>query len=194
MSTWNPSQYDEKWIEMAADGKDPHGEVAFVQRALTRHSRNHDGLVLDAGCGTGRVAVELAVRGYNVHGTDVEESMLAHARSKSPELSWHLGNLALIALPAVFHTIVMAGNVILFVDEGDRPAVLNNVARHVEQGGLVIAGFQLARPDGRRVPLTDWDRWSEASGLELIERFSSWDEDPFDADQHDYAVSVHRRV
>ncbi len=192
MSNWNPSNYDRKWAEMAADGKDPHGEVAFIQRALNRHNRDHAGPVLDAGCGTGRVAVELAARGYDVHGTDLDESMLGHARSKAPELPWHLGNLALIELPIVFHTIVMAGNVILFVDESDRPEAIANVARHVEPGGLVIAGFQLARPDGRRVALHDWDRWTSAVGLNLVERFSTWDDDPFE-DDHDYAVSVHRR-
>ena len=191
MSNWNPSHYDRKWDEMAADGKDPHGEVAFVQRAITRHGRDHRGLVLDAGCGTGRVAVELAARGYNVHGTDVDESMLSHARSKSPDVPWHLGNLAVIELSAVFHTIVMAGNVILFVDESDRAGAIANVARHLEPGGLVIAGFQLARADGRRVSLEDWDRWTAAVGLALIERFSTWDEEPF-VNAHDYVVSVHR--
>ena len=211
VSTWNPSHYDKKWAEMAADGQDPHGEVAFVQRALNRHGRDRSGVILDAGCGTGRVAVELAARGYNVHGTDVDESMLTHARSKSPALSWHLGNLADIEFPLVFHTVVMAGNVILFVDEIDRPSVVANVARYVELGGLVIAGFQLARPDGRRVTLNDWDRWTEAVGLPLIERFSTWDEDPFAegpdgsdvstgsdvsdvSDVSDYVVSVHRRT
>ncbi len=197
MSKWNPANYDRAWKALADAGKDPHGEVAFVERALTRHLGSHGPRtggepILDAGCGTGRVAIELATRGYDVGGTDVDESMLAHAKSKSPDLKWHLGSLAAIAIPGTFATIVMAGNVILFVDELDRQHVVTNVARHLNFGGYLIAGFQLQRDDGRRVSLSDWDTWTSAAGLALVERFATWDEDPF-TPTDDYAVSVHRR-
>ena len=61
--------YDEKWRQMAAAGQDPHGEVAFVQRFEPTR-------VLDAGCGTGRVAIELDRRGVDVVGFDLDLSML----------------------------------------------------------------------------------------------------------------------
>src|SRR5262249_53540301 len=44
--------------------------------------------VLDAGCGTGRVAIELARRGFSVVGLDSDTVMLDTARAKAPELSW----------------------------------------------------------------------------------------------------------
>jgi 2-polyprenyl-3-methyl-5-hydroxy-6-metoxy-1,4-benzoquinol methylase len=189
---WDPEAYDHAWTAMAESGKDAHGEVAFVERLLVRHGLPRDGRLLDAGCGTGRVAIELSRRGYLVHGTDVDPDMLGHAAAKMPELPWHLGSLAEVALPHTFHAVVMAGNVILFVDERDRAAVIANVAAHLQPGGLLVAGFQLARADGRRVPLARWDGWAEAHGLELVERHATWDEDPWTPDS-DYAVSVHRR-
>lgn len=50
---------------MAATGADVHGEATFV-RAYAPAS------VLDAGCGTGRVAIELARHGIEVVGVDVD--------------------------------------------------------------------------------------------------------------------------
>ena len=50
--------YDDKWKRMAAAGENPHGEVDFVMRF-------NPSSVLDAGCGTGRVAIELARRGID---------------------------------------------------------------------------------------------------------------------------------
>ena len=44
--------------------------------------------MLDAGCGTGRVAIELAHRGFSVVGIDSDAAMLHTARAKAPELSW----------------------------------------------------------------------------------------------------------
>ena len=47
------SDYDERWVEMARRGQSVHGEANFVSVFQPR-------TVLDAGCGTGRVAIELA--------------------------------------------------------------------------------------------------------------------------------------
>ncbi len=196
-SRWDPSSYDQAWARMAADGKDPHGEVAFVQRMAERHGLAPTGpggrhSMLDAGCGTGRVAVELDRRGLHVVGTDIDTTMLDAARAKAPHLRWEQADLAGLDLAATFDAIVMAGNVILFVEPPSRAAVLPSVARHLRPGGLLVAGFQLARPDGRRVALIEWDAWASDAGLEVVERFATWDEDPYHHGT-DYAVSVHRR-
>lgn len=189
--SWQPQNYDQAWERMAASGKDPHGEVAFLERLAQRHS--HDlGQVLDAGCGTGRVAIELARRGYSAEGTDIDTDMLGHARSKAPHIPWHLANLASIDLGARFDTIVAAGNVILFVDPGERGAAVTGLARVAKPGGYLVAGFQLNRDDGRRVGIDEWRGWLGDAGLVEREHFSSWDDDAFTASS-DYVVTVHRR-
>ena len=50
--------------------------------------------VLDAGCGTGRVAIELARHGVDVVGVDVDASMIGEARRRAPELEWVEADLA----------------------------------------------------------------------------------------------------
>lgn len=176
---------------MQAAGKDPHGEVAFFERLRTRHP-GITGPILDAGCGTGRVAIELARRGYDVQGTDVDSDMLGHAQAKSPLIRWHLGDLATIDLATHFGLVIMAGNVILFVDKTHRASVVENIARLLAPGGWLVAGVQLARADGRHAPVGDWDVWTSVAGLDLVERWSSWDDDPW-VTTSDYVVSVHRR-
>jgi SAM-dependent methyltransferase len=188
--TWDPTTYDDAWANMAAAGKDPHGEVAFIQRFMARRNVPQTISILDAGCGTGRVAIELDRRGYAVEATDIDDAMLAEANRKAPHLPWTKANLAQLNLGRTFDLVTMAGNVILFVDPNDRPLVASAIRAHLGVGGYLVAGMQLAREDGKRVPLTDWDEWMTAAGFALVERFATWDDDPWH-DSADYVVSVH---
>jgi ubiquinone/menaquinone biosynthesis C-methylase UbiE len=54
--------------------------------------------VLDAGCGTGRVAIELARRGIEIVGVDIDPGMLGSARRKAPELTWIEADLATVTV------------------------------------------------------------------------------------------------
>jgi SAM-dependent methyltransferase len=191
MTAWDPATYDEQWKKMEAAGKDPHGEVAFVQRLLARRSLPQSVSILDAGCGTGRVAAEFDKRGYLVEGTDVDDDMLGEATNKAPHLQWTKANLAQLDLGRAFDLVILAGNVILFVDEADRPSVAPALRAHTKNTGLVVAGMQLAREDGRRVAVSQWDAWMTSAGFSLAERFSTWDEGPWH-DASDYVVSVHQ--
>jgi SAM-dependent methyltransferase len=179
-------EYDARWASLSAQGKDPHGEAAFVLRYAPR-------TVLDAGCGTGRVAIELARRGVAVVGVDLDPGMLAAARRKAPELEWIDGDLAMLDLRAAggdrrtFDVVVLAGNVMIFVAPGTESLVLTRLTEHLAPGGRLIAGFQLG---AGRLPLAEYDRLAGACGLALEARFSTWDGDPFDG-AGAYAVSVH---
>ena len=101
-------QYDERWRRMAAGGQNPHGEADLV-------SRYAPASVLDAGCGTGRVAIELAARGIDVVGVDVDETMLAAARAKAASIAWVAAVLAALALDRTFELVALPGNVMIFV-------------------------------------------------------------------------------
>ena len=99
--------------------------------------------VLDAGCGTGRVGRELARRGIEVTGVDIDPEMLGTARAKAPDSDWRLADLATVDLGRTFDAIVLAGNVMIFLAPGSEPAVVANLARHLAPRGVLIAGFQL---------------------------------------------------
>jgi SAM-dependent methyltransferase len=173
--------YDQRWEALEAAGHNVHGEADFVQALQPRS-------VLDAGCGTGRVAVELARRGLAVTGVDVDASMLEVARSKGPDLPWILGDLAHVDLGRTFDVVVLAGNVMIFLAPATEALVLANMARHVAPGGALVAGFSL---EPGRLDLATYDAQAGAAGLALAERWATWDRRPYQ--NGDYAVSVHRR-
>jgi 2-polyprenyl-3-methyl-5-hydroxy-6-metoxy-1,4-benzoquinol methylase len=181
-------EYDRRFSAMAESGVNPHGEAQFIESL-------GPGSVLDAGCGTGRVARELAKSGIRVVGADVDPSMLDTARRQAPMLSWYLTDLCDLDLQdskgnqQEFDVVVTAGNVMLFVRAGSERETVQRCANHLRYGGALVSGFQL-RSDG--YSLEEYDADCAAAGLELVERFSSWHRDPFVDD--DYAVSVHRRA
>src|SRR5690242_4255297 len=89
-------RYDERFRELEARGVDVHGEASCVEALLRAEpiATSRAPSVLDAGCGTGRVAIELAARGFDVLGVDLDPAMLDEARRKAPGLEWVLGDLA----------------------------------------------------------------------------------------------------
>jgi SAM-dependent methyltransferase len=183
MEKWDGEAYQARFDRLAASGLDVHGEAGFVA-ALDPAPAT----VLDAGCGTGRVAIELAGRGMTVVGVDVDRSMLDRARRAVPDVEWVEHDLATLDLGRVFDVVVMAGNVPLFTPTGTQAGLVAGCARHVVPGGALVAGFQL----GRGYELADYDAHCRAAGLELSERYATWDRGPFGAGG-DYAVSIHRR-
>jgi len=56
------------------------GEVDFIEHEINFDKTKR---ILDIGCGTGRHAIELAKRGYQVVGVDLSESQLKRAREKA---------------------------------------------------------------------------------------------------------------
>lgn len=154
--------------------------------------------MLDAGCGSGRVAVELARHGIEVVGVDVDASMIAEARRRAPGLEWVQADLATLDLGRLFDVVVLAGNVPLFCPPSDRPALVGACAAHVAPGGALVAGFQLDRtlragPQADHgYGLDEYDSACRVAGLTLEARWATWDRRPF-VEGGDYAVSVHRR-
>src|SRR5574338_891782 len=131
-------EYEAQYEAEAAAGNDVHGEANFVCAYEPRS-------VLDAGCGTGRVGRELARRGIDVAGVDLDAEMLETARRKAPDVAWCEGDLASMDLARAFDVAVAAGNVMIFLTPGSEARVLENIARHLAPGGRLIAGFQLWR-------------------------------------------------
>ena len=175
------ADYDARWAAMAERGESVHGEADLIHSFAPRS-------VLDAGCGTGRVAIELAARGVEVVGVDLDPSMLAEARAKATHLRWVEADLADVALGRTFDVVALPGNVMIFVHPGTEAAVVRSLAEHVAADGLLVAGFQL----GRGYTLDRYDADCAAAGMELVARYATWHRDRFEGGN--YAVSVHRHA
>lgn len=163
--------YAETFRKLAASGVDVHGEAAYVAALVQPGAR-----VLDAGCGTGRVGAELAVRGYEVVGVDSDASMLAMAPVVTGAL-WRQQDLVSFDEPAGYDLIVAAGNVMVYLADGTGPEVVARLARALRPGALLVSGWRTdqAEADGRPVlAVSTYDQWTAAAGLSPVARHSTW--------------------
>lgn len=176
------ADYDARMAKVEATGQYMHGEADRVQSHAPAS-------VLDAGCGTGRVAVELARRGLDVVGVDLDPSMLSAAQAKSADVKWVQADLADLDLGRTFDVVLAAGNVMIFLTPGTEATVTARLAAHLTPGGVMVCGFSLA---GDHLSLADHHAHCAAAGLEPVDDLATWEGAPYDGG--DYVVSTHRRV
>ncbi|HPV89263.1 MAG TPA: class I SAM-dependent methyltransferase [Ornithinibacter sp.] len=187
------AEYRKRFLDLEEAGTDIHGEARFVTTLVPPPSR-----VLDAGCGFGRVASKLTRLGHTAIGVDADEHLIELAREDA-DTRFFVADLSTLNLRAEqeFHCVVMAGNVVPYLADGTLAAVLERLSSHLAPGGYLVAGFGLsgsALPENAApVSLRVYDRLAEAAGLSFINRYATWDREPFAAGGS-YAVSVHRRT
>ena len=98
--------------------------------------------LLDAGCGTGRYAIELARRGYVVHGIDQSEELIGIATTSAVDgrptrLSFAVGDIR--HLPARRYDAILCRGVLNdLIDDESRGAVFASFARALRPGGVLI--------------------------------------------------------
>lgn len=185
----NPQQaknYIETFAKLRTAGKDLHGEARFVDTLLPRQGR-----VLDAGCGTGRVGGELALRSHTVIGIDLDLELLNQARIDFPNSTWLHGDLSTFELmgdnlqPKVFEAIICTGNVLPFLAPGTSGAVLKNLAKHLAADGRLVIGFSLEKS----YSLNQFEKDVTAAQLGFVARFATWDMREFHEDS-DFIVAL----
>lgn len=184
------AEYAVRFVDIAAGGEDIDGEARFVDAMAPRGA-----VVLDAGCGVGRVAAALAGSGHTAAGVDADPVLVAKGRELYPglplaELDLHELDAEALGsrmLPTSYDLVVCAGNVLLFVAEGTERRVVANLAGVLRPGGRAAFGFFT----GRGYDHDRLDADAAAAGLEREHRFADWELRPWTADS-DWAVSVYR--
>lgn len=91
--------------------------------------------VLDLGCGVGRLANELAERGFHVTGVDESGAMLRHLDGRVQAVEADLRELA---LNQVFDVVVLASHLVNVADAALRRAFLQAASDHVARTGQVL--------------------------------------------------------
>jgi SAM-dependent methyltransferase len=97
--------------------------------------------VLDAGCGTGRYAIELARRGYLVHGVDRSAHLIAEAErstaDRSRSVSFTVGDI--LTPPASHYDAILCRGVLNdLIDDRAREAVFGIFRRALRPKGALI--------------------------------------------------------
>ena len=195
--TWrrsvNLDEYDRRWEAMVERGESVHGEMDFIDRCVNGVKVD----ILDAGCGTGRLAIEATRRGHHCVGVDLDRNMIERARTKAPHITWVHADLSNLDLGTTFDVAVMAGNIPLFCAPGTQALIIESLTRHLRSGGLLISGFSLEKRTGAYTA-TDFDHHAVAAGLRRYAWYPAWDTDlntesANAVELDDYAVLVYQR-
>lgn len=181
--------YQQRLDDLAATGMAMHGEADLVGHLIAPPAR-----ILDAGCGTGRVAAELTRRAYRCVGVDADPDMIDVARRRDPDTSYVVQDLSRLDLVETFDLVLLAGNVVPLLAPGTLAQTMRRIAANVVPLGLVVAGFGLNAdrlPEG--CPVTSvaaYDRACAAAGLNPVRRYATWDRIRWAPEDH-YLVAVH---
>ena len=114
-------------------------------------AEEHGGPVLDLGAGTGRVALDLAAAGHEVHALDVDPTLLAALRDRARDLAvrTHVADARGFALDAGPFGLVLAPmqTVQLLGGADARAGLLRSVRGHLAPGGIFAAALANAVDD-----------------------------------------------
>lgn len=146
------------------EGKDYEAECRTLLDLATKNGLEPGGKVLDVGCGTGRHAVLLSEKGYQVTGTDISEFMLEIARSRTSAKFDVVGMDALDAGTEEFDLVYSLFDVLSYqVSIKEAASFMTRLAQWTKPGGLVVvdawhfAGLVCDPPVGRRKEITMGD-------------------------------------
>jgi SAM-dependent methyltransferase len=149
------------WDASYQDGPAPW-DIGRPQPAIVRLASEGGfaGAVLDAGCGTGENALEVAALGLSVLGIDVAETALAIARAKAADRGIKVEFAAADALQLErlgrrFETVLDCGLFHTF-DGDERPEYVASLASVTEHGGtLYVLCFSDHDPDTGPHPISE---------------------------------------
>jgi 2-polyprenyl-3-methyl-5-hydroxy-6-metoxy-1,4-benzoquinol methylase len=117
------------------------GEVDFIEKEIDFHKGVR---ILDIGCGTGRHAIELARRGYDVVGVDLSEDQLQRARANAIEagviVDFRKGDARDLDFDSEFDLVIMVceGGFPLMETDEMNYQILINASYALERGGKLI--------------------------------------------------------
>ncbi len=168
---------------------DPAGSILLKLAAQT------GGPILELGCGTGRVTVELARLGLDMTGLELAPAMLERARQKAAGLpiTWINGDARDFQLGRRYGLIFTSGAVLQhLLQPADQEAMLARVRQHLAHDGRFVVDAMFKRPEkmvdvtrpvhwysfdddqGRRVEVSGTDHFDHANRLWTQTIYRQW--------------------
>lgn len=138
---WWEELFNDDFIRTMAKvtDKDIAREVDFIEESLGCEA---GATILDLACGTGRHAVELATRGYQVVGFDLSLAMLARAsdeaQDRKQKINFVQGDMREMLFEDTFDGIFAWNTSFGFFDEEKNNAVIAKVHRALKKGGQFL--------------------------------------------------------
>jgi SAM-dependent methyltransferase len=125
------------WYDGFYGAKDYGAEAARVMEVVDRLAPGAVTL-LDVACGTGRHLEHFVTR-FRCEGSDLDETMLAAARRRLPDVPFTPGDLVTLDLGRAFDVVTCLFSSIGYCRTPDRlGAAVAALARHVNPGGVLV--------------------------------------------------------
>jgi SAM-dependent methyltransferase len=157
--------------------QDTQVEADFIEAVLQTYGRKNGRRLLEPACGSGRLVVELARRGYPLSGFDLSEPMLAYARQQldREKLSAELLHASLEGFQLKHRVDLiycLLSSFRYLMDDKSALEHLRRSAKCLTKGGIYILGLHLSEYDFK---LKQHERWvAERDQLKVICNLRSW--------------------
>jgi SAM-dependent methyltransferase len=130
-----------EYYDLLYSDKDYEGECDYLESIFKKYSKKPVKTLCDAGCGSGRYAIPLAKRGYQVTGVDLSADMIKSAnktrKGNNPE--YLVSDIRKLKLNKKFDAVISMFAVIGYItDNKDLKKTLQNIGEHLETGGLFV--------------------------------------------------------
>ena len=175
---------------------DPYAPIAHLYEAehgnwdddlgmYEAFARRTGGPILDLGCGTGRVAVPLAVAGHDVHGIDVSDDLLTianlKAQQKGARITLRHADMREPAIGGLFALAICAMDTFVHLPSTEAQLeAVRAVYAALKPGGMFVVDVlhpsldRLAGADG----VLRVQRSFELPGGSIVTHLVAWDVDP----------------
>ena len=135
---------------------------------------SQDQPILELACGTGRLTIPMAQRGFQMIGVDLHEGMLARARQKAEEqgvtIEFIQQDCTQLNIPVKSSLAFMTGNSFQhFLTNEAQDALLQSVRGHLVDGGIFI--FDTRNPVLKELAAVDEyeEKYLDKNGNQVIE-------------------------
>nr|VFJ64986.1 MAG: Methyltransferase domain-containing protein [Candidatus Kentron sp. FM]VFJ65675.1 MAG: Methyltransferase domain-containing protein [Candidatus Kentron sp. FM]VFK16477.1 MAG: Methyltransferase domain-containing protein [Candidatus Kentron sp. FM] len=134
--------------------------------------------VLELGCGTGRIALELAGNGARVLGVDSAAAMLEIAKEKLEKKPWkdrvnfQLSDIIRFHSNRRYGRIIIPGNTICFIGNDSLEDFIGNLGELLNDEGRVY--FDFTRPVNGRYKKVEDPPWSAPLYLSEVDKTVRW--------------------
>ena len=133
---------------------DASGECDFLEGCFERHATRPVKRVFEPACGSGRLLIRLAERGFGVSGWDLNRAAINYCNDRFRRRGFRQpavrGDIVRVSLPTkVDAAFSMISSFQLLLTEQAAHHHLRSLASNIAKGGIYILGFHLMPSQGR---------------------------------------------